>query len=100
MKLFPIIALLATASATEFVRTPGGSVIHSSCIHSASNVSSLAALPPCEHPAEAAQVGRNHQIYAMDVHAQKKDFWTSFTASWTVPELPAEDHGQTVYFWP
>ena len=100
-----IIALLAAASAEEFVRTPGGGLIHPSCIHSASNVSSLAALPPCEHSAPRPQqaraaLGRNHQIYAMDVHAQKKDFWTSFTASWTVPALPKEDHGQTVYFWP
>ena len=31
------------------------------------------------------------------VHAQKTDFWTSFTANWVVPELPAEDNGQTVY---
>merc|ERR1712146_456246 len=25
---------------------------------------------------------------------------TSFTADWTVPELPASRSGQTVYFWP
>ena len=36
----------------------------------------------------------------MDVHAQKADFFSAFTANWKVPELPAEEHGQTIYFWP
>mmetsp|Transcript_36800 Transcript_36800/g.88519 ORF Transcript_36800/g.88519 Transcript_36800/m.88519 type:complete len:269 (+) Transcript_36800:63-869(+) len=92
--------LVATAWAAPdgYRYTPGGYLLHDSCIVEVANnfVVNDTFPTPCSIPAAAA----NEQIYAMDTHTQGDVTFTQMNSSWTVPQLPKDAEGQVVYFWP
>jgi hypothetical protein len=96
MKAAIVMCSLLVSSA-EFIQTPGG-LVDSSCIHEVKNGATHDGAITCDIVAPVP----NKQIYSMDVHAQSSNTsgFTSFTADFIVPQLPATKGRQIVYFWP
>jgi len=85
----------------ELVSTPGGKVIDDACIVQVNNgevvdVEAMQLSSACTSGLSQPHV----QIYASDTHLKSDEPLTGFTANWVVPELPAHNGGQVVYFWP
>jgi len=97
------IALTCTlffAADSKLVHVPGGLTVDEACIVEVENgvlydVDKHVMPEGCE-PSNSPRI----QIYASDVHLQSADPLKSFEADWIVPELPKEQSGQVVYFWP
>jgi len=90
----------------SWLQAPGGYVIDPACVIRASNGATVdvdhatkTMLPSCRRPAVPAN-DVNLQIYAADAHWESPQPITNFKADWMVPELPARNGGQVVYFWP
>jgi hypothetical protein len=92
------LTLLSAALASEWMRVPGGLLIHKSCMYEVPNGELVDVdISTCKHMSQSL----NLQIYAMDVHYSPPDgYTTQMNASWTVPDLPLARNGQVVYFWP
>jgi len=118
MRLYILAALCVLAVAMphdHWVRVPGGSIIHKSCIVSvpagyrvATNERTGGAVLVNDDTGDSIAVKRckhRHaptlQIYAIDVHfTPATDIMYTMNTSWTVPNVPPTDQGQVVYFWP
>jgi len=94
------LAVVASAARpNEWVRVPGGSLIHKSCIYSVESGFVVDKITPC--PYRAQLTVPEDQLYNMDVHyTPSSELMTHMNASFTAPTLPAQDDGQVVYFWP
>jgi hypothetical protein len=102
-------------TADGYVRVPGGTYIHKSCIvdvpdgyyvdeNSAGDTvligeetGTIILVAPCQYEAKQDPT---LQIYAIDVHMTISGLMTAMNATFTVPGLPPQDDGQVVYFWP
>jgi len=98
-----LIALTLTvtgaAQPNEWVRVPGGSLIHKSCLYPVENGFVVDKITPC--PYRAQLTVPEDQLYNMDVHYMpSSELMMNMNASFTAPQLPAQDDGQVVYFWP
>lgn len=90
-----------TTGRSDLVHVPGGVVVERECIVEVPKGSFFDA----DKYNMPATCGQSHnspeiQIYAADVHMESVEPLTSFTADWTVPQLPKRQSGQVVYFWP
>jgi len=93
-------ASTAHAMHNPWVRVPGGSLIHESCLRPVENMELISGpLKPC--PFRAKLTIPEDQIYNMDVHyVSSSDLMATMNASWTVPTVPSTNDDQVVYFWP
>jgi len=93
------IVLSHAAQPNEWVRVPGGSLIHKSCLHSVESGAVIDNIPKCEYIAQLTVP--EDQLYNMDVHyTPSSEVMQHMNASFTAPQLPTQDDGQVVYFWP
>jgi len=97
----------------EWVRVPGGSWVHDSCIHEVLN-GQVADFPDCPYPTYAADAyAPNHlgemeptvsspnvQCYDQKAYSTSSSEFTQMNASFVVPPMPARNVGQTVFLWP
>jgi len=89
-----------TEYGAEWLRVPGGSIIHRDCIHEVEDGATVDThtFAPCKfiHPQE-----ENIQIYSIDTHWTTTDvIMKMFNSSFTTPGNPPRAAGQINYFWP
>jgi len=84
----------------DYVRVPGtaGMLFHRSCVHEVPN--GVVVDDDFDLTCEFPTLQTNEQIYAMDTHTDGSKAFVQMNSSWTVPGLPTQKYGQTVYFWP
>jgi len=94
--------LAAMAMAEQWVRVPGGHLIHRDCIYKVKSGTVIDEIKPCPHIAKLVGAGDDPtQIYNMDVHyTPASEIMSTMNATWTCPTNPPSDDGQTLYFWP
>mmetsp|Transcript_104593 Transcript_104593/g.207701 ORF Transcript_104593/g.207701 Transcript_104593/m.207701 type:complete len:303 (+) Transcript_104593:47-955(+) len=103
---FMLVAFFFTPCFGGLLQAPGGSSINPACVIRAANGETVdvelaadAMSSSCRRTAvQPSDI--NLQIYAADAHWESPQPITSFKADWVVPELPARNARQVVYFWP
>jgi len=89
------------ASRDDWVRVPGGQLIHRSCVRSVPNGARIVESEIERCPYIAQMTVPEDQLYNMDVHyTPTNEVMQSMNASFTAPTLPSTDDSQIVYFWP
>jgi len=99
------VSTLSDMGEGDWLRVPGGSVIHRTCIHEVENGALIDehTLPPCQfrNPPPEMLAQPNAQIYSIDTHWTTTDvIMQSFNASFNCPGMPPRAAGQINYFWP
>jgi len=95
-----VCAVGAMATGADWVRVPGGSLIHRTCIHEVADNTLIdhTFRAPCLYRSPPSE---NIQIYSIDTHWTTTDvIMDSFNASFTTPSNPPHPAGQINYFWP
>jgi hypothetical protein len=94
-----VVAEHAVPPQNEWVRVPGGHLIHKSCVYKVKSGEVIRDITPCPH--RAVPAAPEDQIYNMDVHyTPSSELMKTMNATWSCPTDPQQDDGQTLYFWP
>jgi len=99
--LLLVFLAVAFVAADDWIRTPGGWMMHKDCIFQVANGAHIdfeVEAKACPYAAKAPEA----QVYAMDTYYQAptNGLVTQMNTSWTTPALPVNLSTQTVYFWP
>jgi hypothetical protein len=98
-------AALFVAPVAAWVRVPGGTWVHESCVHEVVN-GEVADLPECQYPTYSADEWSPNgeaprtQCYDQKAYSSSSTEFTQMNATFVVPPLPKKAARQTVYLWP